>query len=397
MRFIFLFLLIWVVFEYPVFPQKQAPKNLIPNGDFEEYQDCPKTLGEVRIGILRHWQAMPPDCTPDFFHMCSQDISPKNSPCGELMPQKGKGYLGLIVRVGASAEQNTDELFYREHVQARLQEPLKHRNRYVFSMYVSLSEYSAYAMSRIGILFTKKPILVNDKLQLFPQIETNFIDTQKQWILISDTLIAEGNEEYITLGDFSSYAKKDIRKVNEEKIFEKKFSYNRAYYFFDALQLSWLDVLPAPLLIEPPTPPYKLTAPREPTGLEKAWELEPTEFGYLKPNTPIILKNVLFEFGKTVLLEKSTLELEKLYRLMQEFRDMRVMISGHTDEIGKTEGNLRLSEARAKSVHTYLIKRGITENRLFFSGQGSSMPIESNKTEAGRRKNRRVEFVVIGE
>jgi outer membrane protein OmpA-like peptidoglycan-associated protein len=48
-------------------------------------------------------------------------------------------------------------------------------------------------------------------------------------------------------------------------------------------------------------------------------------------------------------------------------------------------------------VHEYLVKKGISENRLFYRGYGSSQPLENNKTEAGRRKNRRVEFFIIDE
>lgn len=371
-------------------------QNLIRNGSFEDYQDCPDDFGAVRIGALKHWKASPPDCTPDYFNECSKNFAPSKNPVGKLKAQNGKAYIGLIVRVGASPVQSTDELFYREHIQARLVEPLKHRNRYVFTMYVSLSEYSAYAMSKIGVLFTPSPVLTNDKFQANPQIETDFIDTKNTWIKITDTLIAEGGEAYITLGEFCSYAKKDIRKIEEKPENQHIFSYHRAYYFFDNVSLVWLDALSEPLLADAPKPPFK-DEERVFTGFEKPWQLEPTEFGYLEPNKPIVLKNVLFEFGKSILLETSKYELAKLLRIMREYKDMKVMIAGHTDEIGRAEDNLTLSDARAKAVYDYLVGKGIEENRLFYVGRGSSEPLSSNKTESGRKKNRRVEFYVIEE
>ena len=374
----------------------QSAKNLILDGSFEDYQDCPEDFGAVRIGALKYWKASPPDCTPDYFNECSKTFAPSKSPVGKLKAQNGKGYIGLIVRVGSSPVQSTDELFYREHIQTRLVEPLKHRNRYIFTMYVSLSEYSAYAMSKVGALFSTTPVLTNDKFQASPQIETGFIDTKNTWIKITDTLVAEGGEAYITLGEFSSYAKKDIRKVEEKIENQHIFSYHRAYYFFDNLSLFWLDSLPEPQLADAPKPPFKDEV-KAFTGFEKPWQLEPTEFGYLEPNKPIILKNVLFEFGKSVLLEDSKYELAKLLRIMREYKDMKVMIAGHTDEIGKAEDNLRLSDARAKAVYNYLISEGIEENRLFYVGRGSSEPLANNKSEAGRKKNRRVEFYVIDE
>lgn len=374
----------------------QHKKNLILDGSFEVYQDCPDDFGAVRIGTLTYWKASPPDCTPDYFNECSKKFAPSNNPCGKLKAQEGKGYIGLIVRVGASPVQSTDELFYREHIQARLAEPLKHRNRYIFTMYLSLSEYSAYAMSKIGVLFTPSPVLTNDKFQAIPQIETDFIDTKNAWVKITDTLIADGGEAYITLGEFSSYAKKDVRKIEEKPENQHIFSYHRAYYFFDNLSLVWLDALPEPVLATAPVPPFK-DETKVFTGFEKPWQLEPTEFGYLEPNKPIVLKNVLFEFGKAILLEESKYELNKLLRIMREYKDIRVMIAGYTDEIGKFEDNLKLSDARAKAVYNYLLSEGIEERRLYYTGKGSAEPIATNKTETGRKLNRRVEFYVIGE
>lgn len=371
-------------------------QNLIPNGSFEEYQDCPEDFGAVRIGALKYWKASPPDCTPDYFNECSKDFAPSKSPVGKLKAQHGKAYIGLIVRVGSSPVQSTDELFYREHIQARLIEPLKHRNRYIFTMYVSLSEYSAYAIGKIGALFTPSPVLTNDKFQASPQIETSFIDKKNAWVKITDTLVAEGGEAYITLGEFSSYAKKDIRKIEEKPENQHIFSYHRAYYFFDNLSLVWLDALPEPLLADAPKPPFK-DEEKIFTGFEKPWQLEPTEFGYLEPNKPIVLNNVLFEFGKSILLESSKYELDKLLRILREYKDMKIMIAGYTDEIGKFEDNLKLSDARAKAVFEYLIGKGIEESRLYYTGKGSAEPLASNKTEAGRKKNRRVEFYVISE
>ncbi|MDX1903944.1 MAG: OmpA family protein [Thermonemataceae bacterium] len=385
----------FTIFFYYLFilPLTLSAQNLIPNGGFEEYGRCPKELGSVRIGNLKYWQANPPDCTPDFFHECSQEFG-KQNPCGNLKAQEGKGYLGLIVRVGASPEQNTDELFYREHIQTKLLSPLKARNRYIFRMYVSLSEFSYYAMSKIGVLFSQNPVLVGDKHNFSPQIESSFIDIQKNWVLITDTIIADGNEQYITIGDFSSFSKKDIRKIAENKNYEKYFSCFRAYYFFDNLSLTWLDALPEPILANAPMPPFKAEAPTF-TGWEKPWQLEPTEFGYLKPNEPIILKNVLFEFGKATLLDKSKVELDKLFRLLKEYQELKIVISGHTDEIGSAEKNIKLSEQRAKAVYEYLITKGILADRLFFGGYGSTKPIESNQSEVGRKKNRRVEFFIL--
>jgi outer membrane protein OmpA-like peptidoglycan-associated protein len=73
----------------------------------------------------------------------------------------------------------------------------------------------------------------------------------------------------------------------------------------------------------------------------------------------------------------------------------KVRIEGHTDSVGGEEINRDLSERRARSVRSALVRRGIDEDRLEARGYGESNPIAPNKTAAGRAKNRRVEFVVV--
>ena len=72
------------------------------------------------------------------------------------------------------------------------------------------------------------------------------------------------------------------------------------------------------------------------------------------------------------------------------------MIGGYTDNVGDAKANLRLSRARANSVKVFLVKRGVNAKRLIARGYGETKPIAPNTTEAGRQKNRRIEFTVLG-
>ena len=74
----------------------------------------------------------------------------------------------------------------------------------------------------------------------------------------------------------------------------------------------------------------------------------------------------------------------------------RVVIGGYTDNVGEAKANLRLSRARANSVKVFLVKRGVNAKRLIARGYGETKPIAPNTTEAGRQKNRRIEFTVLG-
>ena len=117
--------------------------------------------------------------------------------------------------------------------------------------------------------------------------------------------------------------------------------------------------------------------------------LEPIEVG-----SSVTLNNVFFEMAKWDLKEESTVELDKLIALMNENPNMRVLLEGHTDNVGSDVANQKLSENRAKAVYDYLVKHGVAASRLQYKGYGETKPIADNNTEEGRAQNRRTVFTV---
>jgi outer membrane protein OmpA-like peptidoglycan-associated protein/tetratricopeptide (TPR) repeat protein len=118
--------------------------------------------------------------------------------------------------------------------------------------------------------------------------------------------------------------------------------------------------------------------------------LEPIE-----ANAKVILKNVFFDTKKTDLKPESITELDNVVRLMNENPNMKILISGFTDNVGKPADNLKLSTGRAVAVVNYLLSKGVNNNRLSFKGFGEAKPIASNDTEEGRGQNRRTELTVV--
>jgi OOP family OmpA-OmpF porin len=108
----------------------------------------------------------------------------------------------------------------------------------------------------------------------------------------------------------------------------------------------------------------------------------------------IILDDVLFDFDKTNIKPEAAAILDRLVAFMNENKDKRVALSGHTDSIGTEKYNQGLSERRAASVKNYLVKKGVDTSRVTSQGFGESKPIADNKTKEGRAKNRRVEIKV---
>lgn len=112
-------------------------------------------------------------------------------------------------------------------------------------------------------------------------------------------------------------------------------------------------------------------------------------------NKTIVLSNIFFATGSSTLLSSSEPELNKLERTLNANPGMHIEIHGHTDDVGTDEDNQVLSEARAKSVYQYLIDKGIDSSRLAFKGFGETQPVAGNDTEAGRKQNRRTEFLIV--
>lgn len=96
--------------------------------------------------------------------------------------------------------------------------------------------------------------------------------------------------------------------------------------------------------------------------------------------------------GSDKLLPKSYMALNEVAKILNEDQNLQLMVEGHTDATGSQEKNFILSEQRAQSVANYLTTKGIAGSRIQKEGYGSSKPVASNATAAGRNKNRRVEL-----
>jgi OmpA-OmpF porin, OOP family len=114
-----------------------------------------------------------------------------------------------------------------------------------------------------------------------------------------------------------------------------------------------------------------------------------------KEGSVVVLNNIFFDTDKYELKDKSTTELSKIVRFLNDNPSVTIQISGHTDNIGAVDYNQQLSLKRATSVYQHLIDKGIDKKRLQFKGFGSSRPLADNNTEEGRQLNRRIEITVL--
>ena len=107
------------------------------------------------------------------------------------------------------------------------------------------------------------------------------------------------------------------------------------------------------------------------------------------------IKNLNFQSGKYDIEKQYFEELNNLVLLLTENRDINIEIAGHTDSIGNEIANQILSENRAKSVKSFLVKNNINHNRISCVGYGEKQPIENNSSFEKRKKNRRIEIRIF--
>lgn len=109
-----------------------------------------------------------------------------------------------------------------------------------------------------------------------------------------------------------------------------------------------------------------------------------------------VIKGINFATNSAKIKKSSNKVLDKAVKVLNDYPDVKLEISGHTDNVGKAEYNLELSQKRADAVKDYFVAKGIAADRLTSVGYGMDKPLTSNKTKADKAKNRRTEFQLIG-
>jgi outer membrane protein OmpA-like peptidoglycan-associated protein len=140
----------------------------------------------------------------------------------------------------------------------------------------------------------------------------------------------------------------------------------------------------------PAAEPLDLTANTQYGEISRDLPLTPLAAGQR-----IALNNLFFQQSKADILPTSRPELDRLVQVLQENPDLKIRLEGHTDNQGDPKLNVKLSEERVQHLQQYLVGQGIAAERLQTVGYGGSKPVAPNDNEYNRRKNRRVELVVL--
>lgn len=112
-------------------------------------------------------------------------------------------------------------------------------------------------------------------------------------------------------------------------------------------------------------------------------------------SAPVVLYNLFFRTGSFEILPESEPEITRLFALLTENPEIKILVVGHTDNVGEDQQNMILSRQRADAVKNKLLSKGIAPDRIDCEGKGETEPVADNTTDEGRRQNRRTEFIVL--
>jgi type IX secretion system substrate protein len=176
-------------------------QNLVPNGDFEQYSNCPSGVSDFN-GFVSGW-FNPTTATPDYFNQCSAGtlVGVPGNWVGYQYAHSGIAYSAIVI-----VRKNNNPNF-REYLEIQLTTTLTANTCYHFEMYFSLANSSKYVTDDIQVYFSDVPVagIMNSQyLPFIPNIanaQGNYPDTVN-WIIMSGNYTASGNENYLLIGNF---------------------------------------------------------------------------------------------------------------------------------------------------------------------------------------------------
>ncbi len=177
-------------------------------------------------------------------------------------------------------------------------------------------------------------------------------------------------------------------------------TYIKDFYIGEVPQLATASAVPVvsrPNVSRPNTPSNSSNARRVRSSSEPTQRKESKvqDLGRMNSASRAIVRNIYFDFGNTQVTDDSLPILKAIQSKLNEYPQMKIEIAGHTDSIGDENTNQWVSQKRADAVRNWLIKNGISADRLDAKGYGESQPLATNDDEfEGRELNRRIEIIV---
>ncbi|MFT6961810.1 MAG: outer membrane protein OmpA-like peptidoglycan-associated protein [Flammeovirgaceae bacterium] len=256
-------------------------------------------------------------------------------------------------------------------------EPLDTGIVYLVKIKARISPYATVSSNDIGIGFDyeKKAHSATKQLNIPSASMGGKIIDNKEWTEITGRYVAKGGEKYIIVGQFLG-KKSRLYKV-------EKYSINTKDVARVGKSIPWSHISKFP---------FETSCYIDKVSVVKdSAQFVGNDFTVEKFRGIELFENIRFEYNSSKLDSASHSVLDKLAFGLSKV-GKRITIIGHTDSVGGSLFNLKLSRARAISVANYLVSKGLRKEYISVDGKGDTIPISSNDSEEGRILNRRVEI-----
>ena len=372
----------------------QDNNNLVLNSSFESIEGKLKKLSQ--INFASDWQS-PTALNADLFSKSIKgDISVPENIYGKEYPKDGDNYAGILTFSYNNKKPRT-------YLQTKLIKSLTSGLDYCINVHLSLADLSRYAIDNIGIHFSETPlsldkkgdIIFSDKSELDKVLkdeENKIFKSRYKWEKICGIYQADGKEKYITIGNF--YNNKDTKY---EKLLKPKdlngVQIAEAYYYIDKVEVRLIE--------DPASCNCNNDGRKKRESIIYHLEVDIDE------SLPLDLKlqkhSIYFDVENYSLDPMFEDKLNNIVKILKENPDLKLSINGHTDNLESEaikedpENNklINLGSYRSKSVKDFLMKSGITSERLNTRDIKSDKPASKGTSMFSMAKNRRVEFIII--
>ena len=377
-----------------VFSFGQDQNNLVPNSSFESLDGKLKKLKQ--LNAAKDWNS-PTALSADLFSTKKEGAigAPVNI-YGKEHPKDGDNYAGIV----AYSYNNKTP---RTYVQAPLINQLTGGLDYCVKFHVSLSDLSKYAINNITahigvdplVLDTKGDIIFNNRKEFSNVVKnaTNKIyNARYNWETVCGTFRANGKEKYITIGNF--FNNKDTKYQKLKKLANFQGTQKPlAYYYIDQVEV---------FMIENPSDCDCMM------GTKKQRESIVYHRDFADNGEELTIEErvkrhtIYFDVETAKIDDMFKKSLDKLALFLTEKKELKLQLNGHSDKKEseaikndpENELLINLGNYRAKSVKDYLVKKGISSDRLTTMDAGSDQSAAPGLSMLSLAKNRRVEFII---
>lgn len=358
--------------------------NMIENGSFEQVDGKLKRPGSIEMA--KGWKS-PTDQKADLYSetVVNSPISAPKNEEGEQSALSGQNYAGLLWWSYMNKEPRT-------YLMAKFKKMLKKNQKYCIRYYVSLGDLSKYSSDQLGAYVSKMLIKKDDATSLtyepqVPALRTKIYDDLNSWQGVCGVYDANGDEQYLLLGNFAANEKTNTGKTKRPKG-ESRVQQTHAYYYIDDVAVF----------------PIKLMSECKCEQLDKAasefiYSKKATVNKTLAPAAQLDGSTIYFKrFNRSIDGSMDEL-LNELVAVMKANPNIKIRLVGHTDAIEAERVRMRpdltdLDKERADAVKAVFTEAGIAADRITTAGQKAESPADAGDDEVALAKNRRVEIEI---